>query len=679
MDFKDMMKFQVMSQIGNHQHSHASKSNETFNIWPLLCQFFLMACIGLFEEIAKSIPKHAKTIQAKIIDKFRDKVEKAIEPRNKQISDVAVPLSKRHFLNSMSMMRVYCNTEGSKNAAKTSDDSNNMVDAVLEQISKLDNVPSFQLIDKAQIMISYKETPIQMTNDIFAKIEDLTYVGDQLGSIKLTLLSNTVSAADISKYVKGLYNTYVETMKNSLGSNIYFFDQKERDGNARHQLPIETTPASLANQKRMMISSAPKQLTFTMTQFHSNKQFSNIYGKEVRNIEQRVNFFKNNKKWYDSKGIPYQLGLLLSGIPGSGKTSAIRAIANLTKRHIINVNFSNITTATQLKNLFYSEKLHVYTDSSLANTQSYHIPIEQRLYVLEEIDAIGDILKQRTSGSSSEPTINDELTLMEILTVLDGTMEIPGRILIMTSNHPEVLDRALIRPGRIDLTVKFTYATQELIVEMYEAYMDRAFDKNNTYKLPDKVLSPAEVGQVLFRHFDLDHSEKEIIEDFVNTANEKNGQNLLTLSNIEPNISKDVANDVKQFPPLHNDIMTDLDESEFKKMALDLSEVHEKKNFKYPAKEFTDGRGRSKNNVAQSLQQLTGRDLEKTIKKEDQSSLTYEYTNESALCGGNLFGEVIPLDNNGKYMNNVNNKVVLDELSNNNITAFNAHEEYATF
>lgn len=166
----------------------------------------------------------------------------------------------------------------------------------------------------------------------------------------------------------------------------------------------------------MLINAAPKQLSFTMSPFYSNKQFYNIYGDQVRLIEKRIKFFIENKEWYDSKGIPYQLGILLSGVPGAGKTSLIKAIANYTKRHIINVNFANITTATQLKNLFYYDKLQVYTDNSMANVNAYFIPIDQRVYVLEEIDAVSDIVKQRTSQDLPKQTVSDELTLMEILT-----------------------------------------------------------------------------------------------------------------------------------------------------------------------------------------------------------------------------------------------------------------------
>jgi tRNA uridine 5-carbamoylmethylation protein Kti12 len=55
-------------------------------------------------------------------------------------------------------------------------------------------------------------------------------------------------------------------------------------------------------------------------------------------------FFINNKAWYDEKGIPYTLGLLHSGNPGTGKTSTLKCLANETKRHIFNINFNNDIT-----------------------------------------------------------------------------------------------------------------------------------------------------------------------------------------------------------------------------------------------------------------------------------------------------------------------------------------------
>jgi AAA+ superfamily predicted ATPase len=543
MDFKEIIKLQVISQMGlgglggaggafgrgkAHGHGHGGAAAGTGALLEMFYQFILFIIISAMDDIIKVIPVLYKEAQSTIREYFKRRVSETLADaqRPKMLTDTSVTLTARHTVSSFRMMRIYDNKDSSAGNSSaggetTSEETNGMVDAVLAHISKLENVPTFSLIDKGQIMAVYKDKPIQMTREIFCKIDAINFTNmGNVASIKFTLLSNALSASEISVYVKKLYQDYLQEMKNSLGSNIFFFDQKSRESTAP-SLPASSNTADIINHKRMIISSAPKQLSFTMTPFYSNKRFSNIFGNEIREIEKRVRFFVEKREWYDSKGIPYQLGLLLSGIPGAGKTSVIRAIANLTKRHIVNVNFANITTATQLKNLFFSDKLQVFSDHTLSNSQSYFIPIQQRLYVLEEIDAIGDIVKQRRpsgAGGSESTAVNDELTLGEILTVLDGTMEVPGRMIVMTTNHPEVLDDALIRPGRIDVQAAFTYATRELIADMYIAYLEKELSPESVAQLPNAVLSPAEVGQVLFRHFGMPSTEDEIVADLVKTA-----------------------------------------------------------------------------------------------------------------------------------------------------------------
>jgi AAA+ superfamily predicted ATPase len=386
-----------------------------------------------------------------------------------------------------------------------------MIDAVLNTISKLDNVPDLQLIENTQTLINYLEKPVQVTHDIFAKVESIEKDNETgtVSSIVLVIMSNSLSSHGISQWVKRVYDIYKEEIKNALGDTLYFFDHKHRNETVdpRGVIAPGESEKDKAIQNMMKIMSAPRQLNFVKSPFYSNKSFANIFGKEVREVEERVNFFLNNKGWYDERGIPYQLGLLLSGVPGSGKTSIIRAIANLTKRHIINVNFANITTATQLKNLFFNEKLSVYTDSAMSSFQVLTIPLEHRIYVLEEIDAISNIVKQRVDGEVQNEPVPDELTLGEILTVLDGTLEVPGRMVIMTSNRPETLDRALIRPGRIDVSVKFGYAKRELIIEMFESFFGTEFPRELLFQLPDEKLTAAEVGKVLFRNFKNPHPD----------------------------------------------------------------------------------------------------------------------------------------------------------------------------
>ena len=77
------------------------------------------------------------------------------------------------------------------------------------------------------------------------------------------------------------------------------------------------------------------------------------------------------------------LGLLLHGQPGTGKTSTIKAIANMTQRHIITVSLESIKTKRQLKALFHDERLHVENTENREGFETYRIPINKRLYVLE--------------------------------------------------------------------------------------------------------------------------------------------------------------------------------------------------------------------------------------------------------------------------------------------------------
>jgi hypothetical protein len=83
---------------------------------------------------------------------------------------------------------------------------------------------------------------------------------------------------------------------------------------------------------------------------------------------------------------------------------------------------------------------------------------------------------------------------------LDGTLESTGRILAISSNFPERIDRALIRPGRIDMIIHFKKCNIDILNRMVSSFYDKPFALNDSslyYKW-----SPAEVNQILFRNFD---------------------------------------------------------------------------------------------------------------------------------------------------------------------------------
>jgi SpoVK/Ycf46/Vps4 family AAA+-type ATPase len=83
--------------------------------------------------------------------------------------------------------------------------------------------------------------------------------------------------------------------------------------------------------------------------------------------------------------------------------------------------------------------------------------------------------------------------LDDILNLWDGLKETPGRILGISSNHYDMLDPALIRPGRIDITLKLDNASHNIIREMYKRYYNLNIDERKLKKIHDKFYSPAEI------------------------------------------------------------------------------------------------------------------------------------------------------------------------------------------
>ena len=92
---------------------------------------------------------------------------------------------------------------------------------------------------------------------------------------------------------------------------------------------------------------------------------------------------------------------MISGPPGTGKTSTIKCLANETNRHIFNINLNNDITKAQIENIFFNETVSV-VNTFTGMFESYSIPIEQRIYVLEDVDCQGDLVKDRSSNDLVE-------------------------------------------------------------------------------------------------------------------------------------------------------------------------------------------------------------------------------------------------------------------------------------
>ena len=242
-------------------------------------------------------------------------------------------------------------------------------------------------------------------------------------------------------------------------------------------------------EKRILMSNSTVE--FSRAPFQSNKLPANVFGDAPASVFDRVHFFLQRKAWYADKGVPYQLGILLSGLPGAGKSSTVKAIANCARRHVVNVDCKHLVRSDQFKALFFDDELFI------SGASPCRVPISERLIVLEEVDQMPCFLKRRFTARD-EP-LDNELSISDVLTTLDGAREAPGRMYVLTTNHPEVLDAAILRPGRIDVHARFENANKALIRSIYEGLLDA---DSSSLDLPDDVsgkLSPACIAQIILK------------------------------------------------------------------------------------------------------------------------------------------------------------------------------------
>lgn len=378
---------------------------------------------------------------------------------------------------------------------------NQQADAVLRHVSALPNTPSLELVHGNEWVVNAQQNPIEADQDIMFQIDKVLYKKAEEGGIRLikfSLYSSTLTAVELTAFVNELCEKYDNTIQQHLGSEQFYFEQKYRQDERMDPRGNPFEGGSKADAKKYELQRLPKHLSFVQRKFRSNKTFQSLKGPGIRRIEKAIHRFLNNKKWYDEKGIPWQLTILLSGKPGTGKTSTIGAVANLTGRHVVDVKASEILLRTQLSRLFYEEDLHVYTDENLSTDKGLHIPIKHRINVLEELDTVA-CLHSRASGNKGydDDQVYGQVTLGDFLQALDGANQSDGRIIIITTNHPERLDAALTRAGRIHLKVELEYASKDTILEMYRHFFEEDLAEEFHSRLPDKQLSPADVSDVL--------------------------------------------------------------------------------------------------------------------------------------------------------------------------------------
>merc|ERR1712000_611191 len=162
--------------------------------------------------------------------------------------------------------------------------------------------------------------------------------------------------------------------------------------------------------------------------------------KQIKEIKEVIELPIKHPELFDSLGIAQPKGVLLYGPPGTGKTLLARAVAHHTDCTFIRVSGSELVQkyigegARMVRELFVMAREHAPS-----------------IIFMDEIDSIGSSRVEGSSGGDSEV----QRTMLELLNQLDGFEPTKSVKVIMATNRLDVLDDALLRPGRIDRKIEF--------------------------------------------------------------------------------------------------------------------------------------------------------------------------------------------------------------------------------
>ncbi|KAF9517144.1 hypothetical protein BS47DRAFT_1340173 [Hydnum rufescens UP504] len=203
--------------------------------------------------------------------------------------------------------------------------------------------------------------------------------------------------------------------------------------------------------------------------------------------------FMMSESWYGQRGIPWQRGWLLYGVPGSGKTSIIQALAgtlginiyvvSLAKRGLDDTNLSELLNSIPSRSIVLMEDI----DAAFTRTVTREAPIDPQVAV---------------SGPPTQ-SATSTITLSGLLNAIDGVQAQQGRLLFATTNKYTALDPALVRPGRLDVHIEFKLATKWQAAELFKRF----------YPIDDVTLSPPPVPN--------DSNEVDAVEGDLSELSEK--------------------------------------------------------------------------------------------------------------------------------------------------------------
>ena len=201
-------------------------------------------------------------------------------------------------------------------------------------------------------------------------------------------------------------------------------------------------------------------------------------GRVAKQIVEDMTTFLKSEQWYTSLGIPYRRGYLFHGPPGTGKTSLVLAMASELRRSVYVLNLGGLSDDDELMSAFLSAP-------------------DGAILLIEDVD-VASATRPRSKDDNGKT--GKGINLSALLNAIDGVMATDGRLLILTTNYPDRLDPALVRPGRVDVRVKFGEITAAEASPMFKRFFSNGQIDEAEFMAGFKwPLTPAEVQSALMK------------------------------------------------------------------------------------------------------------------------------------------------------------------------------------
>ena len=234
---------------------------------------------------------------------------------------------------------------------------------------------------------------------------------------------------------------------------------------AQHILDLRSGDSVLVDQKTLNIVDKINATTnndvekfVILDKPHENWKHIGGLKKEIEEVKEVIELPLKNPQLFEKVGIQPPKGILLYGPPGTGKTLLAKAVANSTNATFIEV------VGSELVQKFIGEGAKLVKDIfALARNKA------PTIIFIDEIDALASV--RMDTGTSGEREVNR--TFMQLLAEIDGFDHLDNVKIIGATNRADILDNALIRPGRLDRLIEVSLPDEEGRLEIFKVHSQK--------------------------------------------------------------------------------------------------------------------------------------------------------------------------------------------------------------